>query len=336
MKQQYWLSICIAVYNEGKAIYDKIGDLLNKSPDWIQVVVSDNASEDDTVFWLRQIVDERLKLVCNSQNRGPTYNYVNALREGEGRYLMFMTDKDMLQTEYLPAFRELLEESSAKTGFVSLNFEAPENSIRLYKQGRDAVVHVGYLSKHPTGYFYERECFRKIAELERFENVNMVGYFPFEFLCAEIACMGNAAEIKLPLLVTAKLSGRREESKTYSEDGKNLFFNPEKRYDLMLKCMRHLDTLPLKKHEKKAVRRKIYKKYWFLAVAMWAEYKKDALVCEHYRMKREVLSGKEKIAIAERFMCDFNKDTGRGYYAWSKGQILKMKLKESLRTILHG
>lgn len=332
---EYWLSICIATYNRGKSIYDKVQTLLTLEIPGVQIVVSDNASTDDTVSWLKSIKDSRFKLVLNKQNMGPTYNYVNALKQGDGEYLLFMTDKDTMNPNFLLQLKDLVETNKLSTGYVALNCGLSENRINVWERGKTALIHAAYLSKHPTGYFYKREFFKKIDDIARFETVDTVGYFPFEFLCAELCCMGSAGEVKLPLFTTAKLESRGEKSLTYSADDSNLFFDPKNRYELMAKCMRHLNTLPLKDKEYEQIRRVLYKRYWFLAVTMYPEYKKNKLLCEHYNMERKELSGSERIAIAKEFKDKYAQEFGtdKSYKIWSVYQICKLRVKCLIKKI---
>lgn len=97
------ISICIPTYNRAKYLteaLDSICSNLDKdSKDSLEVVISDNHSEDDT----KRVVEGyqgRLSISyhCNDRNIGPTANLCMAATLAQGKYLWFLSDDDVLTT----------------------------------------------------------------------------------------------------------------------------------------------------------------------------------------------------------------------------------------------
>lgn len=339
MNTSFELSICIAAYNRGYELYEKITNILAYSGDDVQIVVADNASTDNTVELLRQIQDKRVKLITNTQNKGPTFNYIRALREGDGRYLMFMTDKDTLKPEYLEALIHYLNQYEIGTGYCQLNYTG-QNKAEVFKAGFEALDEVAYLSKHPTGYLYKRNLLQEINKMEWYENKQNVDSFPFEFLCAQLACKHKAGIIYLPLLETKKLEKNQEKSLTYSERNNNIFFSPENRYSFMLKCLEHMETLEISALQREELTKKVYCRYWLLAVNVYPNYLNDINLCEHYRIQHRRMPFNERLEVAYTFLknfSDYREGRARSitwYRVWTMKKIFCMRLKNYVKIIM--
>ena len=68
----------------------------------IEVLVSDNASTDDTLAVLRSFDDPRLRVLTSAENTGLVGNWNKCVREAAGAYLIIMSDDNTL----LPTFVE--------------------------------------------------------------------------------------------------------------------------------------------------------------------------------------------------------------------------------------
>lgn len=102
------LSVLIPVYNEEKTIKKCIERVLNAKilGMELEVIVSDNNSNDDTKKILKTIEDSRVKLLFKEKNEGKGANIKNALKHATGDIIIFQ-DADL---EYSPEnFEDLLE-----------------------------------------------------------------------------------------------------------------------------------------------------------------------------------------------------------------------------------
>jgi len=102
------LSVLIPVYNEKYTIKKCVDSVLNakiKNMN-LEVIISDNNSNDGTKEILKSLNDERVKVLFRDQNNGKGANIKNALNEATGDLILFQ-DGDL---EYSPTdFEALLE-----------------------------------------------------------------------------------------------------------------------------------------------------------------------------------------------------------------------------------
>lgn len=94
------LSICILTYNRAKLLQQCLESLLSqvKLDAEIEVLVSDNASTDNTNFAVKEIQKSYpdLKYYCNNENIGFDGNVVACITRATGKYIFFMSDDDIL------------------------------------------------------------------------------------------------------------------------------------------------------------------------------------------------------------------------------------------------
>src|SRR5262245_20674574 len=75
----------------------------------IEVVVSDNASTDDTLATLQEFADPRLRVVANRENVGHVGNFNRCLNEARGEYFVLLCDDNVIQPEFLEKCIRLVE-----------------------------------------------------------------------------------------------------------------------------------------------------------------------------------------------------------------------------------
>jgi glycosyltransferase involved in cell wall biosynthesis len=245
MNTEIILSICIASYNHGESLHPKIKRILEYTGNDLEVIISDNGSTDGTLGILQSISDNRLNLLSALENKGPTFNYVKALAAGTGKYVMFMTDKDSLVFENIELVISILKNADFATGYFTLDHKGGESNIQYASNQFDCLQYFAYLSKHPTGYIYKNDLLKSLNILTNFSDTTAVGYFPFEFICAELCTHQKCAILNMPFCITAKLilGQQTEVSMTYSGKTGNLFFSPEKRFEMFEKYSAHLHSM---------------------------------------------------------------------------------------------
>ena len=103
------VSIGMPVYNGGKYLYGALSSLLNQTHKDIEIIISDNASDDDTpeicTHFTKQ--DRRVKHFRQNQNIGAVANFNFVLENAEGAYFMWAAHDDQWDRDYV---RILLEQ----------------------------------------------------------------------------------------------------------------------------------------------------------------------------------------------------------------------------------
>jgi glycosyltransferase involved in cell wall biosynthesis len=109
------VSIGIPTYNRAELLKRAIESALNQDYKNIEVIISDNASTDDTEsicqFYCNQ--DARLKYVRHSQNRGPGANFSEVLKKASGQFFMWLGDDDWIDEAYVSScIKQLIDDST--------------------------------------------------------------------------------------------------------------------------------------------------------------------------------------------------------------------------------
>ena len=87
------VSVCMATHNGASYIIEQIESILDQLSPNDELVISDDASTDDTVQIIRQLKDARVKYVGSQFYGSPSLNFENALQNASGQYI-FLADQD--------------------------------------------------------------------------------------------------------------------------------------------------------------------------------------------------------------------------------------------------
>ncbi len=93
------------VFNGSNFIRDALDSIIGQSFTDFELIVCDNASEDDTRDIVQQYAasDSRIELISNPRNIGASANYNLGFRHGRGKYLKWCAHDDTLSPNYLEA-----------------------------------------------------------------------------------------------------------------------------------------------------------------------------------------------------------------------------------------
>jgi len=280
------ISFCIPTYNRSEKVYNLVLEILKHKGEDIEVVVLDNNSTDNTKACLSTIQDNRFVFYQNESNLGGIYNCVKTMTKGKGDYIFFCTDKDYIQHQNIGRLLSFLKKNNnIAAGYCSLNINEEKDS-EIYSKGLESLKTMAYLSKHPTGYFYKNEYLSSLSILDRFSDINKVGAFPFEFICAETCLLGETTIVNIPLVTSeTREDAKNQKSYTYSIKNGNPYFFPEGRYDLFEKYVLHIESLSTTKKNKDYMVKKVLRQEFKNATIVFKEICSDSYICEHYNMQ---------------------------------------------------
>ena len=154
------LSICIPVYNGGERIVKSVKRILQSQDRRFEIVICDNRSTDGSIKKLQSISDDRLHININEENVGPLENGLCVLAKGNGKYLMQLLDRDILQMEYLSAYIDMLAVQEAGV-ILNLYVHAGLGSNRSLVKTEEAAYWM-MESPHPSFYVFLKEAFQKL------------------------------------------------------------------------------------------------------------------------------------------------------------------------------
>ena len=142
------VTVCIPTYNRSGLLRSSLQSVLWQSLRDVEVIVSDNASTDDTEEVVRSLGDPRVVYDRNPVNIGLFGNMSRCLRLGTGRYRVVLPDDDLMlpgNLERKVAFLERHPEAAmVHSGFRLLDLEGnPAGPIMNWSRLTEDTVEPG-------------------------------------------------------------------------------------------------------------------------------------------------------------------------------------------------
>ena len=129
------VSIGMPVYNGAKTIEKAIKSLLAQTFQDFELIISDNASDDETKNICQRFAlqDERIHYVRQTKNIGTYKNFNFLINSAKGKYFMWAADDDWHSPEFLEVNVSALESNLKFVASTSPNcFEGDENNPNKY------------------------------------------------------------------------------------------------------------------------------------------------------------------------------------------------------------
>jgi len=97
------VSIGIPTFNRSELLLRAIRSAQSQSYAQIEILVSDNASTDDTAAVCAEFArsDSRIRFISAETNQGATWNFNRVLAEAKGEYFMWLGDDDWVDPRYV-------------------------------------------------------------------------------------------------------------------------------------------------------------------------------------------------------------------------------------------
>ena len=137
------VSIGLPIYNEGRFLAETLESLLGQTHRNIEIVLSDNASTDDSrsIYEPLAEADPRIKVHRFEENQGVTVNSTLVLELAEGDYFMWASGHDLWTPDLVEKCVEALERNP--------------DSVLAYADSR-WIDHTGALMEHESGNYDTR------------------------------------------------------------------------------------------------------------------------------------------------------------------------------------
>lgn len=113
------VSILLPVYNGMPYVKDAIGSVLRQKDVNFELLVSDDASTDETSSFLQGLTDPRIRLVRHEKNLGATPNWNYALSMARAEFCLLLCADDVLRDGALRRMLDSLERQSSNVHLVS-------------------------------------------------------------------------------------------------------------------------------------------------------------------------------------------------------------------------
>jgi glycosyltransferase involved in cell wall biosynthesis len=130
------VTVLIPTYNRAQLLRRTVESVLAQTFQDLQLVVSDNASTDETPDVVASFGDERICYRRHPQNVGLLENHNSCLRGVETEYAMLLPDDDLLHADHLASAVAVLDDNPG-VGFVHTAFDIIGPSDEVISEGVD-------------------------------------------------------------------------------------------------------------------------------------------------------------------------------------------------------
>lgn len=143
------LTIGLVVYNGEKYLSKALNSLLNQTFQDFQIIISDNASTDNTSTISKEFSqkDHRIKYIKHQKNMGATKNFNFALYKAQTQYFMWAAADDYWNPKFIEKNMEVLERNKKIVGSISDVEFVGKNLPEMYKSNEKGTTYQ-YLIKH--------------------------------------------------------------------------------------------------------------------------------------------------------------------------------------------
>lgn len=280
------LSICIPSYNRFEKLKATINQILLCKSNDFEILVIDNCSPENINNYLKDINDSRLRIINRDKPIDGKLNVSLSVTYSDAIFSMILLDKDIIDGKYLASFISTLKKNDYVTGgFCAQNKKSGKmGNARL----EDSIEKVGYMCRHPSGYFFKNEIIKKmyIEEKSKFFS----NPFSPDILFTECVASGKVLYYDSPLI----LLETREECKncksiTYIDENK-VYFSPIQRFSEMNIFYSHLKQLRLDAITYKKMVNRLYLSTLNQVTIEYKGIMSDDVACAHHAIKKRKIT----------------------------------------------
>ena len=198
-------SICIPTYNRAAYLKRNLDCLLREineqNSSLIEVLVSDNASTDDTEDVVRAVIQRGLKVayIRNVENIGSDANFLQCVQCASGKYVLLLGDDDILLPGAVSALVQILQEDEygvvylTSTGVELEDKDIPQVDVHhvckeVYTDANDFLHRVSFIITFMSGNIFNKRLLNQ-----------QINYADF--------CGSNFVQV--PLYITAALNAKK-------------------------------------------------------------------------------------------------------------------------------
>ena len=246
------LSICIPTKERAEYLQHSIQTALAIEDDEIEIIVSNNASQDDTAEVLSRITDPRLKVLNTGSRVSMRQNFENCMEAVTGEYVIFFGDDDGIISSQVPALKLILEKHrpdalswpTGQYGWPIPGYGKNPGGLRLTKskvlgtaqkmdaeayrrnllscdlttlEGRPRIYHGAVSTKH-------------MEEIRKISGHYFAGSIPdIYFTYASIMMKSNVYHIRHPFTINAY--SPKSNGGSQKDNSKNIESTPAKEFD---------------------------------------------------------------------------------------------------------
>ena len=244
--QQFILGVCIPTFNRCKIVEECVKRLLSYDLP-IEIVVSDNASNDGTYEKLAKINDHRLKLYKQNNNVGASFNIHTTFMKSTAKYGILISDEEDLDIETLRYLIEYFKDKDDIGVFLGsgivLNGKNKTYSNREYISAEEALFDLGFKTRYMSGIVMNIDLYKKyVGHIPVEKSAYYFDTYSFMYAEAKLMYYGKTVTSEKILY---RQTRKAKTSATNNADEKVYYYEPEGRKTQLCCWMRCVNELPL-------------------------------------------------------------------------------------------
>lgn len=118
---EYKISVIIPTFNSSNTIERLIHSLISQDFKDFEIVIIDDASEDNTIETIRDAVKDKhlsYQIISNRENKGPGHSRNVGINHSKGRYLVFIDSDDVVNYNHLSSLYRHMENNNVESVFT--------------------------------------------------------------------------------------------------------------------------------------------------------------------------------------------------------------------------
>lgn len=282
------LSVCISSYNKSAKCVDLINKLIDLNDDRLTVVICDDCSDDETWIILKGINKDRVIIHRNQDNLGACPNWYETINHGMGQYILHVLDRDYIDAEMIVLLMDYLEKNTVGAGYLGnyfhgVHLDVAEGEIKCYHGGEETVAELGCLPFHPTGFFVNKNEWKKGDFKKYFYDEKQYGIYPHSYVLSIIAM--NADIALMPGSFCKHVFTLDDRSGFYDKKKRDYWWEPSYIYKTSIKMVEEICSLFVDSKYRNAFVSKCFKSNLSRATLRYRLERSDKNQMCHYGLK---------------------------------------------------
>lgn len=108
-KKNTFVSIIIPTFNRARTIKRAIESVLNQNYKYIEILVIDDGSTDNTEYIVKEINSSKIRYIKSNDNKGVSAARNTGIENAVGEYIVFLDSDDVYEPSTLPYFVEIAQ-----------------------------------------------------------------------------------------------------------------------------------------------------------------------------------------------------------------------------------
>ncbi len=209
------VSIGLPVYNGEIFIRKALDSLLKQDYDNFELIISDNASTDSTLFICKEYAEKdcRIRIITNENNKGILNNFGLVLKNAKGKYFMWAGCDDYWEPTFVSTLVNFLEKNSSvsvvMSGVKKISQDNTIQNIQRFSFDNDPQKMSSFqlaraLAEGKPYHLFFYGLYRRTILMKAFENFPTVAAGDRLFMCqlALAAKFGYIDEVLQYRLIT--------------------------------------------------------------------------------------------------------------------------------------